>query len=51
MALTTYDMFSLEWAKACFKLNPTNENKRRLSEVKKAIKNKSGKQNYIKERG
>lgn len=51
MALTTYDMFSLEWAKACFKLNPTNKNKRRLSEVKKAIKNKSGKQNYIKERG
>ena len=40
MQLTAYEIFSLEWAEACYKLNPNSENKRRLSEIKKVIREK-----------
>ena len=40
MQPTTFEIFSLEWAKACFKLNPNAENKKRLAEINKAIREK-----------
>lgn len=40
MELTYFEWFSYEWAKACFKLNPNAENKKRLSEIKKVIREK-----------
>ena len=29
-----YDVFCKEWAKACYKLNPTEKNRKRLEESK-----------------
>lgn len=42
MSLTSFEIFSLEWAQACFKLNPNMENKKRLAEIRKIIKEKRG---------
>lgn len=38
--LTSYEIFSLEWAKACCKLNPNVENKKRLADIQKIIREK-----------
>lgn len=40
MELTYFEWFSFEWAKVCYKLNPTEENKKRLKEITKVIKEK-----------
>ena len=40
MEPTYFEIFSMEWAKACYKLNPSVENKNRLNEIKKIIKQK-----------
>jgi hypothetical protein len=40
MQPTTFEIFSLDWAEACYKLNPTIENKKRLAEIKKVIREK-----------
>lgn len=40
MEITFFEIFSLEWAQACYKLNPNAENKRRLAEIKKVIREK-----------
>ena len=40
MELTSFEAFSLEWAKACYAVNPTVENKKRLAEIKKVVKQK-----------
>ena len=37
MQVTYFDWFRFEWAKACCKLNPTDENKKRLHEVVKDL--------------
>ena len=44
MELTYFELFSYEWAKACYMVNPSIENKKRLLEIKKVIngKKKSG---------
>ena len=38
MALTKNEVFMVEWAKVCFKLNPTVENKKRLNDANKMLK-------------
>ncbi len=38
MEATYFDWFSLEWAKACYKMNPTDENRKRLCDVVKRLK-------------
>ena len=40
MDITGFEIFSLEWAQACYKLNPNTENKKRLAEIKKVIREK-----------
>ena len=32
-----YDVFCKEWAKACYKLNPTEQNRKRLEQSKKTV--------------
>lgn len=41
MQLTYYEWFSYELANACYKLNPTEENEKRLREIKKTMKQKN----------
>ena len=38
MALTKNEVFMVEWAKFCFKLNPTVENKKRFADAKKMMR-------------
>ena len=40
MKVTYFEWFSLEWSKACYKLNPTEENKKKLNDIVKKIKEK-----------
>ena len=35
--LTQYEIFTYEWAKACFALNPNLQNEKRLKEIEKVI--------------
>lgn len=37
MKVTYFDWFRFEWAKACCKLNPTEENRKRLHDVVKDL--------------
>lgn len=39
-----YDVFCKEWAKACYKLNPTEKNRKRLEQSKKSPAKKESEQ-------
>lgn len=41
MSVEYYDEFDYEWSNACYKLNPTEENKARFLEAKKNRRKKN----------
>lgn len=45
MELTYFEIFSFEWAKACYKLNPYSKNLAQLNAIKKVIREKKKKEN------